>query len=149
MSEDSYDLIVGPGGPGEVDSVALSVHPDLRDEVLARLRAAEIEHEPVAQHSAVLVSVILLYGFFQANAVGQLAQILDVIVHRNDGKSISTKIGDVELSGTGFSAAKAQEIIEEQLPKLLEQNIAMKAAFDESIRQDATADGEIAVDEND
>ncbi|GAA3526417.1 hypothetical protein AFL01nite_04920 [Aeromicrobium flavum] len=136
------DFVLKPNPLIGVDDIRLEVHPDLLAELKQELEAADIEHGEALERSAtVTFGIVILFGIFQTNAVGQLATLFEKIAHRHDGKSMRVKVGDVEIDLAGESFDTMAKKLDEQLPKLQEQNVEMKKHWDESVaRIDAEMD---------
>jgi len=150
MSDATPDLILKPGGIDHEGSIRLEIHPDLYDEVIKVLKESDVEHDEILEHSltaGVVFSIVMVYGFFKANGAGQLAQLIEAIAHRNDGKSLRIKMGDIEIDRVGESLATMQEEIDKQLPIPAEQSREMKRAYEDSGRRNAIADGELEQDD--
>lgn len=109
------------GGTYTPDGLTLYVSADLYEEVVTELEAQGIKNYPIQQFSETAVAAaIVIVGFLQANGIGQIAQMIDAISHRHDGKSIRVKIGDDEFEVTGDT----HERMAAQLDRLQEKNVA-------------------------
>lgn len=121
-------ISVTHGIPYARDSVTLYISPDLYEDLMAELESRAIEAQRVMQFSAEAVAaVIVIVGFLNANGFGQIAQVIESIAHRDDGKSIRTKVGDDEFEVTGGTFEKMFA----QLPKLQASNADEEAKLDE------------------
>lgn len=72
------------------------------EDVMAELEANGITDRPIQQFSQdAIAAAIVIVGFLQANGIGQIAQMIEAVAHRNDGKSIRVKMDDDEFEATG------------------------------------------------
>ena len=98
----SSRISVTHGGSYTPEGLTLYVSADLYGEVIAELDAQGIKGYPIQQFSQTAVAaVIVLVGFLQANGISQIAQLIEAIAHRHDGKTLRVKMGGDEFDASG------------------------------------------------